>query len=81
MTSSSGKNTVSAEQVLEALRTIEDPDLHRDIVSLGFIKDLEIEATVSGRCVLPVLGGGKPVYPLWLPIACRDPKSIIQNCV
>jgi ATP-binding protein involved in chromosome partitioning len=28
--------------VLEALKAVQDPDLHRDIVSLGFIKDLNI---------------------------------------
>src|ERR1041385_8691606 len=34
--------------VLEALKVVQDPDLHRDIVSLGFIKDLSINAgTVS----------------------------------
>ena len=30
----------SREQVLEALSAVKDPDLHRDIVSLGFVKDL-----------------------------------------
>ena len=29
--------------VLEALKVVNDPDLHRDIVSLGFIKDLKID--------------------------------------
>ena len=29
--------------VLEALRAVKDPDLHRDIVSLGFIKSLKID--------------------------------------
>ena len=29
--------------VLEALKVVQDPDLHRDIVSLGFIKDLNID--------------------------------------
>ena len=28
--------------VLEALRAVRDPDLHRDIVALGFVKDLRI---------------------------------------
>jgi ATP-binding protein involved in chromosome partitioning len=32
--------------VLDVLRAVQDPDLHRDIVSLGFVKDLKIE---SGR--------------------------------
>src|SRR5712664_124163 len=39
--------------VLEALRQIKDPDLHKDIVTLGFIKDLNIDGgNVSFRIVL-----------------------------
>ena len=33
---------ISPQEVLSALRVVEDPDLHRDIVSLGFVKDLEV---------------------------------------
>jgi ATP-binding protein involved in chromosome partitioning len=33
---------VEQAAVLEALKVVQDPDLHRDIVSLGFIKDLKI---------------------------------------
>lgn len=29
------------EQVLTALKAVQDPDLHRDIVSLGFVKDVK----------------------------------------
>lgn len=36
------KKNVDEAAILDALRTVEDPDLHRDIVSLGFIKDLKI---------------------------------------
>ncbi|MBI4395012.1 MAG: iron-sulfur cluster carrier protein ApbC [Candidatus Omnitrophica bacterium] len=40
-------------QILEVLRTVKDPDLHRDIVSLGFIKNLEIKnGTVKFDIVL-----------------------------
>lgn len=36
--------TVVAESaVLDALRAVKDPDLHRDIVTLGFVKDLQID--------------------------------------
>ena len=35
--------TISEEKILNALRTVIDPDLKRDVVSLGFIKDLKIE--------------------------------------
>jgi ATP-binding protein involved in chromosome partitioning len=41
------------ELVLDALRQINDPDLHKDIVTLGFIKDLTIDGgNVSFRIVL-----------------------------
>jgi ATP-binding protein involved in chromosome partitioning len=34
--------SVTEEQVLSALRTVEDPDLRKDIVSLGFVKEVKI---------------------------------------
>jgi ATP-binding protein involved in chromosome partitioning len=34
---------VTEAQVLDALRNVVDPDLHRDIVTLGFVKDLFVE--------------------------------------
>src|SRR5216683_1757694 len=44
---------VTEQQVLDALRQIKDPDLHKDIVTLGFIKDLKIDSgNVSFRIVL-----------------------------
>lgn len=36
-------NRITEEAVLGALRKIEDPDLHKDIVSLGFVKDIKID--------------------------------------
>jgi len=35
--------SVTAEQVKDALRGVQDPDLHKDIVTLGFVKDVRIE--------------------------------------
>ncbi len=44
---------ISEQSVLDALRQVRDPDLHKDIVTLGFIKDLRIEGgSVSFRIVL-----------------------------
>ncbi len=44
---------ISDESVLDALRQIQDPDLHKDIVTLGFIRDLQITGgDVSFRIVL-----------------------------
>jgi ATP-binding protein involved in chromosome partitioning len=35
--------TTRDQEVLDALRVVQDPDLHRDIVSLGFIQSLKID--------------------------------------
>src|SRR2546423_12944250 len=44
---------VTEQLVLDALRQIQDPDLHKDIVTLGFIQDLRIDGgSVSFRIVL-----------------------------
>src|SRR6266850_792705 len=44
---------ITEQLVLDALRHIQDPDLHKDIVTLGFIKDLKIDGgNVSFRIVL-----------------------------
>ncbi len=44
---------LTEQLILDALRQIQDPDLHKDIVTLGFIKDLKIEGgNVSFRIVL-----------------------------
>ena len=44
---------VTEQNVLDTLRKIVDPDLHKDIVALGFVKDLQINGgDVSFRIVL-----------------------------
>lgn len=35
--------TLTKEAILDSLRVVQDPDLHRDIVSLGMIKDVTID--------------------------------------
>lgn len=46
--------SIAPEQVLEALRSVIDPDLKKDIVSLGFIQGLEVSPSgdISFRLVL-----------------------------
>jgi len=45
--------TVTEEAVLAVLKKVEDPELHRDVVSLGMIKDIKVNAdTVSLTLVL-----------------------------
>jgi ATP-binding protein involved in chromosome partitioning len=36
-------SSTTKEKVLEALREIQDPDLHKDIVTLGFVQDVSID--------------------------------------
>ncbi len=39
--------TTRDQEILEALRVVQDPDLHRDIVSLGFVQNLNVEPSGS----------------------------------
>ena len=44
---------LNEQLILDSLRQIKDPDLHKDIVTLGFIRDLKIDGgNVSFRIVL-----------------------------
>lgn len=47
--------TVTKQQVLEALAQIQDPDLHRDIVTLGFVPEDDIAINDGGVSVRIVL--------------------------
>ncbi|MBI5833146.1 MAG: Mrp/NBP35 family ATP-binding protein [Armatimonadetes bacterium] len=40
-----GRKGLTENQVREALKAIIDPDLHRDIVSLGFVKQIALDGT------------------------------------
>jgi ATP-binding protein involved in chromosome partitioning len=60
--------SVSEAQVLEALRNVQDPDLHRDIVSLGFVKDIKI------------CGGNVAVKVELTTPACPVKEQIKQQC-
>lgn len=45
--------SITKEKVLEALRNVDDPDLKKDIVTLGMVKDLEVDGkNVSFTVVL-----------------------------
>lgn len=45
--------SITKEQVLEALKNVDDPDLKKDLVTLGMIKDLQVEGkNVSFTVVL-----------------------------
>lgn len=60
---------VTQEQILNALRQVMGPDLHKDLVSLGMIEDLRIEGNrVSFKVVLTT-----PACPL--------KGQLQQNCI
>jgi ATP-binding protein involved in chromosome partitioning len=62
------QRTPSEEEVMTALSKVEDPELHRDIVSLGMVKDLKVEGgDISLRVVLTT-----PACPL---------KDVIKQAV
>ena len=52
--------------VLDALRVVEDPDLHRDIVSLGFVKDV-------------VIDGGRVSFTVELTTPACPVKEILEQ--
>ena len=37
--------TITKDQILDALRNVEDPDLKKDLVTLGMIQDINIDGT------------------------------------
>lgn len=60
---------VSEAQVLQALRAVRDPDLHRDIVDLGFVKQLKI-------------AGGKVSFDVELTTpACPVKEDLKKQCL
>jgi len=38
--------SLTESNVLDALRIVKDPDLHRDIVALNFVKDVKIDGRI-----------------------------------
>lgn len=60
---------ITKEQVLEALKNVEDPDLKKDLVTLGMIKDLEVDGKNVRFTVV-----------LTTP-ACPMKELIHKNCV
>ncbi len=63
---------ITSESVLNALRSVQDPDLHQDLVTLGMIRDLEIQdGNVSFRVVLTT-----PACPLKAKIESEAREAV-----
>ena len=50
-------STPTTDQVIEALRPVEDPELHRSIVDLGMVRDVEINGGVVSLTVVLTIAG------------------------
>ena len=61
--------SIRTEQILEALRHVEDPDLKKDLVSLGMIKDIAVDGLKVNFTVV-----------LTTP-ACPLKEKIKQDCI
>jgi len=73
----SSSTSVTTEQVLQVLRTVQDPDLRQDLVTLGMIRDLEVKGgTVSFRVVLTT-----PACPMKAQMEneCREKVKAISG--
>lgn len=46
------KNSITKEDVLKALSTVDDPELHQDLVSLNMIRDVEVKDGHVSFCVV-----------------------------
>lgn len=57
--------TVTEAQILEALRAVQDPDLHRDIVALNFVKNVQID-------------GGKVAFDIELTTPACPVKDLLK---
>ncbi len=57
---------INKDQVINALKTVLDPDLHKDIVSLGMVEDIEID-------------GNKVKFNLVLTTPACPMKEVIKN--
>lgn len=66
---------LTKENVLDMLRLVKDPDLHRDIVSLNFVKDLKIE----GNNVIFTLELTTPACPVREEFKTTCVRAIREN--
>src|SRR5687768_13075420 len=52
---------VSSDQVVEALRPVEDPELRRSIVDLGMVRNVDISADGDVRVLIALTVAGCPL--------------------
>ena len=52
---------VSNEQLVEALRPVQDPELHRSIVDLGMLRRAELDASGTAHILVALTVAGCPL--------------------
>lgn len=57
-------HAVLADRVREALRVVDDPELGVDIVSLGLVYEVGVDATGRARVVFSLTSMGCPIGPM-----------------
>lgn len=68
------RNNIDKESVINSLRSVQDPELHKDLVSLNMIRDLRVEnGVVSFTIVLTT-----PACPLKSKIE-RDAREAVES--
>jgi ATP-binding protein involved in chromosome partitioning len=66
---------LNRDSVIEALRLVRDPDLHRDIVSLNFVKDV----TITGRDVAFAIELTTPACPVREEMKAASIRAIRES--
>jgi ATP-binding protein involved in chromosome partitioning len=56
-----GRMAVTNEQLVEALRPVQDPELHRSIVDLGMLRQAELDASGTARVLVALTVPGCPL--------------------
>ena len=52
---------VSSEQLVEALRPVQDPELHRSIVDLGMLREAHVDAAGTAHILVALTVAGCPL--------------------
>ncbi len=66
---------ISKEQVLDVLKTVDDPELDQDIVSLNMVKDIEVKEDVIRVTIVLTT----PACPLREKIRSDVEKALLEN--
>ncbi|MEY4361380.1 MAG: hypothetical protein RL391_686, partial [Actinomycetota bacterium] len=53
--------SLTREQIVDALRPVEDPELHRSIVDIGMLRDVEIAGNGDVRIQIALTVAGCPL--------------------